>query len=181
MDWRGCIPHAFLSKSTFYILGRPKVHPSVDNVTFLLSCTGFEFTQIRIIQQTYNHLTCFHFSPLWTATALRWVGKYISRKPAYVHHERWNRFQLCEDGNMRAWLLGLARPLLCKRHTFGVLGLELVFVCVRTVWLQADGNVNTQSSRAWGFSLEIIGDTMVIWRTAGCQEPAGLHNQEEAF
>lgn len=67
MDWRGCIPtfhplsgetptRLLFSKSTFYNLLRPKVdHVEADNLTFSLSCTGFGFTLIRIIQQTHNH------------------------------------------------------------------------------------------------------------------------------
>lgn len=108
MERRGCIPHAFLSKSTFYILGRPKVHPSVDNATFLLSCSGFEFTQISIIQQTYNHLTCFHFSPLMADHgALRSEGKSAERLHTCGTNDdtdsaQFKTEQLSEDGNVRA-------------------------------------------------------------------------------
>lgn len=41
--------------------------------------------------------------------------------------------------------LGIA--FVMQQTLFGALGLELILVCVHTVWLQADGNVNTQNSK----------------------------------
>lgn len=55
--------HALFSpKSRIYDLCRPKVdHVEVDNLTFLLSCTGFGFTLIRIIQYTHNNKLALGF------------------------------------------------------------------------------------------------------------------------